>query len=76
MLKAKPGISPICWWNDDLVELSDDVSPEECLRQASRAGYPGWRPADAAVRGDGRASRSGRFAMPLIINGFIFFVQV
>ena len=25
-MKAKLGISPICWWNDDLVELSDDVS--------------------------------------------------
>ena len=41
MLKAKLGISPICWWNDDLVELSDDVSLEECLRQASVAGYTG-----------------------------------
>ena len=41
MLKAKLGISPICWWNDDLVELSDDVSLEECLRQASVAGYSG-----------------------------------
>ena len=39
MLKAKLGIAPIAWWNDDLVELSDDVSLEECLRQASVAGY-------------------------------------
>ena len=41
MLKAKLGIAPIAWWNDDLVELSDDVSLEECLRQASEAGYSG-----------------------------------
>lgn len=41
MLKAKLGISPICWWNDDLVELSDDVSLDECLRQARVAGYTG-----------------------------------
>ena len=41
MLKAKLGISPICWWNDDLVELSDDVSLDECLRQAALAGYSG-----------------------------------
>lgn len=41
MLNAKLGISPICWWNDDLVELSDDVSLEECLRQAAEAGYSG-----------------------------------
>jgi inosose dehydratase len=41
MLQAKLGISPICWWNDDLVELSDDVSLDECLRQAALAGYTG-----------------------------------
>ncbi|WP_025769895.1 myo-inosose-2 dehydratase [Thioalkalivibrio sp. HK1] len=41
MLQAKIGISPIAWWNDDLEELSDDVSLEECLRQASQAGYSG-----------------------------------
>lgn len=40
-MKAKLGISPISWWNDDLVELSDDVSLEECLRQASVAGFTG-----------------------------------
>ncbi|EYD76938.1 Inosose dehydratase [Rubellimicrobium mesophilum DSM 19309] len=40
-MKARLGISPICWWNDDLPELSDDVSLEECLRQASEAGYTG-----------------------------------
>ena len=41
MLKAKLGIAPIAWWNDDLEELSDDVSLEECLRQASVAGFTG-----------------------------------
>ncbi len=41
VLEAKIGISPIAWWNDDLEELSDDVSLEECLRQASQAGYSG-----------------------------------
>jgi inosose dehydratase len=40
-MKAKLGISPICWWNDDLVELSDDVSLEECFRQTKVAGYTG-----------------------------------
>lgn len=40
-MKAKLGIAPIAWWNDDLAELSDDVSLEECLRQASAAGYTG-----------------------------------
>ncbi len=41
MLKAKLGIAPIAWWNDDLAELSDDVDLEECLRQASEAGLTG-----------------------------------
>jgi inosose dehydratase len=41
MLKAKLGIAPIAWWNDDLAELSDDVSLEECLCQASVAGFTG-----------------------------------
>ena len=40
-MKAKLGISPICWWNDDLVELSDDVSLDECLRQVAACGYTG-----------------------------------
>ncbi len=41
MLTAKLGIAPIAWWNDDLAELSDDVSLEECLRQAAQAGLTG-----------------------------------
>ena len=40
-MKAKLGIAPIAWWNDDLAELSDDVSLEECMRQASVAGFTG-----------------------------------
>jgi inosose dehydratase len=53
-MKAKLGIAPIAWWNDDLVELSDDVSLEECLRQASEAGFTGMEtgrrfPMDAKV---------------------------
>lgn len=40
-MKAKLGIAPIAWWNDDLAELSDDVSLQECLAQASAAGFTG-----------------------------------
>ena len=40
-MEAKLGIAPIAWWNDDLAELSDDVSLEECLNQASVAGFTG-----------------------------------
>jgi inosose dehydratase len=41
MLKAKLGMSPIAWWNDDLAQLSEDVSLEECLRQSRTAGFTG-----------------------------------
>lgn len=41
MLKAKLGMSPIAWWNDDLPELSEDVTIEECLRQSRGAGFTG-----------------------------------
>lgn len=41
MHKVRLGIAPIAWWNDDLEELSDDVSLEECLRQAAEAGFSG-----------------------------------
>lgn len=40
-LQARLGIAPIAWWNDDLPELSDDVSLDECLRQARKAGFTG-----------------------------------
>jgi inosose dehydratase len=40
-MHANLGIAPIAWWNDDLPELSDDVSLEECLSQARQAGFTG-----------------------------------
>jgi inosose dehydratase len=40
-MKAKLGIAPIAWWNDDLPDLSDDLSLEECLSQARQAGFTG-----------------------------------
>ena len=53
-MRAKLGIAPIAWWNDDLPELSDDVSLDECLRQARGAGFTGMEtgrrfPMDPAV---------------------------
>ena len=40
-MQVRLGIAPIAWWNDDLEELSDDVSLEGCLSQARAAGYTG-----------------------------------
>ena len=41
MLRSRLGIAPIAWWNDDLPELSLDVSLEECMSQAAAAGFTG-----------------------------------
>jgi len=48
MLSAKLGISPIAWWNDDDVNLSDDVSLEEALRQPLWQDLWVWKPASAS----------------------------
>jgi inosose dehydratase len=40
-MKAKLGIAPIAWWNDDLAELSGDISLEGCLSEARAAGFTG-----------------------------------
>lgn len=40
-MKAKLGIAPIAWWNDDLAELSGDISLEGCLDEARQAGFTG-----------------------------------
>ncbi len=78
MLKAKLGISPICWWNDDLPELSDDVSLQECLSQAAQAGYSGMEtgrrfPMDIAELGpilaDQKMSVCGGWFSGTILNG-------
>lgn len=41
MLKAKLGIAPIAWSNDDLPELGGDTPLETCLREARTAGFTG-----------------------------------
>lgn len=55
-MKARLGIAPIAWWNDDLPEISSDISLEGCLSEARQAGFTGMEtgrrfPMDAAVLG-------------------------
>ncbi|MED5531891.1 MAG: myo-inosose-2 dehydratase [Pseudomonadota bacterium] len=40
-MKAKLGIAPIAWSNDDLPELGGETSLETCLSEARKAGYIG-----------------------------------
>ncbi|TPJ30186.1 MULTISPECIES: myo-inosose-2 dehydratase [unclassified Mesorhizobium] len=55
-MKARLGIAPIAWWNDDLAELSGDISLEGCLAEAREAGFSGMEtgrrfPMDAGILG-------------------------
>ncbi len=55
-MKAKLGIAPIAWSNDDLPELGGDTSLETCLYEARKAGFSGIEtggkfPRDPAVLG-------------------------
>ena len=40
-MKARLGIAPIGWTNDDLPELGGDISLETCLADSQAAGYSG-----------------------------------
>ena len=57
-MRAKLGIAPIAWWNDDLAELSDDVSLEECLRQAREAALAPRRRGLSMSRARRRAAKT------------------
>jgi inosose dehydratase len=35
------GVNPIGWTNDDLTQLGDDITLEQCLQEARQAGYAG-----------------------------------
>lgn len=37
----KMGVSPIAWSNDDMHDLGGEISLEQCLSEASQAGYAG-----------------------------------
>ena len=40
-MSIKLGIAPIAWSNDDMPELGGDTSLEQCLKEASLAGFSG-----------------------------------
>ena len=40
-MSVKLGIAPIAWSNDDMPELGGDTTLEQCLSEASMAGYVG-----------------------------------
>jgi len=40
-MSVKLGVAPIAWSNDDMPELGGDISLEQCLSEASKAGFIG-----------------------------------
>ena len=40
-MSVKSGVAPIAWSNDDMPELGGDTTLEQCLAEASQAGYIG-----------------------------------
>ena len=40
-MPVKLGVAPIAWSNDDMPELGGDTTLEQCLEEASQAGYIG-----------------------------------
>ena len=40
-MSIKLGIAPIAWSNDDMPELGGDTTLEQCLAEASKAGFTG-----------------------------------
>ena len=40
-MSVKLGVAPIAWSNDDMPELGGDTTLEQCLAEASQAGYTG-----------------------------------
>jgi len=40
-MSIKLGVAPIAWSNDDMPELGGDTSLEQCLQEASKAGFSG-----------------------------------
>ena len=40
-MSVKLGIAPIAWSNDDMPELGGDTPLEQCLSEASEAGFIG-----------------------------------
>ena len=40
-MSVKLGVAPIAWSNDDMPELGENISLEQCLSEANQAGYSG-----------------------------------
>ena len=60
-MKAKLGIAPIAWSNDDLPELGGQTSLETCLSEAKMAGFIG-------VETGGKFPKTSKELRPILDN--------
>ena len=56
-MKIKLGVAPIAWSNDDMPELGGDTSLEQCLHEASKAGFSG-------IESGGKFSKDSNILLP------------
>ena len=42
-MSVKLGVAPIAWSNDDMPELGGETTLDQCLQEASQAGYIGLK---------------------------------
>jgi inosose dehydratase len=59
-MKAKLGIAPIAWSNDDLPELGGDTPLDTCLSDSRDAGFSGVENRRQVPEGGGRAAPKAR----------------
>ena len=58
-MSVKLGIAPIAWSNDDMPELGGDTSLEQCLSEASEAGFVG-------IESGGKFPKKSEVLIPLL----------
>ena len=60
-MSVKLGIAPIAWSNDDMPELGGDTSLEQCLEEASQAGFIG-------IESGGKFPKTSKELLPMLNN--------
>ncbi len=58
-MSVKLGIAPIAWSNDDMPELGGDTSLEQCLSEASEAGFQG-------IESGGKFPKTSKELIPIL----------
>ena len=58
-MSVKLGVAPIGWSNDDMPELGRDTPLEQCLSEASQAGYSG-------IESGGKFPKTSKELLPIL----------